>query len=120
MRIFDSIGSGLKGLAIDAALPFINMVDSDAGTVITDVKNDLADGHITLDEAQKTISDTLDGVAHKWPEGAPALESLKQNIAEDLPKIVDLVDQVEAIVPNIERTVKLFEQIGKPTAPASA
>jgi hypothetical protein len=92
----------IKALILPAAIGLISAASPEAGQLITDARDAAADKKLTADEAKKIFFDGIDLAVKVWPQGAPALLSLKMNIEVDLP--------------NIEKTIVAFENLIAPSA----
>jgi hypothetical protein len=97
----------LKSIVMGGVIPFISVLSPEAGKCIADGQAALEDGKLSETEAIGLANDAIDTAESFWPAGKDALESLRQNINED-------IQAEEKIVQDVERTFSLFKAIGQP------
>lgn len=96
-------------MVLGGVTPLIKMLDSAAGAELDKAQAYLEDDKLSVEEATDLACGAIDVAIEHWAPGTEALNSLKQNIREDIPA-------AEKIVSDVERTIGLFKAIGQPAA----
>lgn len=78
----------IKALMLGAAIPAISLISPEAGKEIADAKEAFADGHLSKEETELLIKDTLaTAKALLPPAWGKVITDLEVNLAVDVPNI---------------------------------